>query len=139
MAGRVLAAFVHVVDEHDQSVVLVPGTQVPAWAASQITNPKAYVRKESAPVEAPVRVAEPVAPAPPVAPVTEPTTTPETETPPASDGKAVESGKPYGERSFPELQVALKSRGLSAQGNTKTLIARLEADDRDKAAEGTEG
>lgn len=40
--ARVLAAFVHVWGEEGRQVALAPGTEVPAWAVSQVTNPKAY-------------------------------------------------------------------------------------------------
>lgn len=45
-----------------------------------------------------------------------------------------ESDKKYVERGFQSLRAAAKARDLSGEGNTETLIARLEADDRDRAA-----
>lgn len=41
----------------------------------------------------------------------------------------------YSALSFPDLQGLAKTRGLSGAGNTATLIARLEADDRDNTKE----
>ncbi|WP_228973394.1 hypothetical protein [Streptomyces sp. DH12] len=37
-----LATVVHVTDDKGVSHVLTPADEVPAWAASQITNPKAW-------------------------------------------------------------------------------------------------
>lgn len=45
-----------------------------------------------------------------------------------------ESDKKYADRGFQALRAAAKARDLSGEGNTETLIARLEADDRDRAA-----
>jgi hypothetical protein len=49
-----LAAFVHVTDDKGMSHVFGPADEVPAWAASKITNPKAWAEPPSA-----SRLAEP--------------------------------------------------------------------------------
>lgn len=157
---KVLRAFVHVVGADGYSVALAPGTIVPAEYADQITNPAAFnvVEGESeTPEPTPVTPEPtPVAPEPtpvtpeptpvtpdggdtppweatPVAPAVDPAATDEgaeaVETPAVEATPAVEVA--YGELSFRDLQETAKSRGLSGQGNTETLIARLEADDRE--------
>jgi hypothetical protein len=42
-----LAAIVHVVDEDGVSHAFTPADEVPAWAASKITNPKAWAEAPS--------------------------------------------------------------------------------------------
>lgn len=44
-----------------------------------------------------------------------------------------EHGTLIAERSYKSLQVAAKARGLKADGNQDALVARLEADDRERA------
>lgn len=58
-----LATFVHVTDDKGASHVFGPADEVPAWAASKITNPKAWAEAppsanrlaDPAPVTAPVK------------------------------------------------------------------------------------
>lgn len=57
-----LAAYVHVTDEEGRSHIFSPADEVPAWAASKITNPKAWVE---APVSSVSRLTELVPPKPP--------------------------------------------------------------------------
>jgi len=47
---------------------------------------------------------------------------------------AAEDGE-HSALAFPALQARVKARGLKADGNTQTLVARLEAHDRDLAAD----
>jgi len=56
-----LATFVHVTTNEGVSHVFTPADEVPAWAASKITNPKAWEVPPSA-----SRLAEPTPPAAPV-------------------------------------------------------------------------
>ena len=44
-----------------------------------------------------------------------------------------EADKVYAERAYRSLQAAAKARGLKGDGDQATLVARLEADDRDRA------
>lgn len=46
MPGR-LRTHVHVTDEHGQSHVFTPHDQIPDWAATRITNPKAWAEGEN--------------------------------------------------------------------------------------------
>lgn len=46
-----------------------------------------------------------------------------------------EHGTPLAERAYNSLQKAAKLRGLNASGNQEVLLARLEADDRERADE----
>lgn len=105
--ARVLSATVHVYQEDGTVMVLSPGDVVPDWAKSQVSNPAAFVDDGTNEREA--------------------------DTAPSSDS-VPESREPYGDRKHSDLQVALKSRDLSAQGDKATLIARLEADDRERYA-----
>lgn len=122
--GRKLASYVSVVGEDGNAVLLAPGTRVPEWAREQITNPKAFGDiADDAEGES---------------------TSTTTGTPSAADDQTgavpepdPEADKAYADREYRSLQTAAKNRGLSAAGDTPTLIARLEADDREKAALGT--
>lgn len=105
--ARVLSAHVHVYKEDGTVTVLLPGETVPSWAKAQVTNPAAFVDNGTDETEA----------------VT--ATTSDTATEPIGD---------YDAMTFSDLQGALKKRTLSAQGDKGTLIARLEADDRDNTA-----
>jgi hypothetical protein len=62
-----LASIVHVTDEKGQSIAFGPDDEVPAWAASKITNPKAWEtppeQEDTSHVSA---LASPPATAPPV-------------------------------------------------------------------------
>ncbi len=42
-----LATYVHVMDDEGRSTVYGPDDEVPAWAASKITNPKAWAEAPS--------------------------------------------------------------------------------------------
>lgn len=46
MAGRQLAAYVHLNDEAGRVHTFGPGDEVPSWAAKKITNPKAWAEPE---------------------------------------------------------------------------------------------
>lgn len=48
---RRLRSFVFVQDEHGNSVTFGPDDAVPSWAATQITNPKAWIDGADAPAE----------------------------------------------------------------------------------------
>ncbi|MFJ6636563.1 hypothetical protein ACIQMR_35145 [Streptomyces sp. NPDC091376] len=54
-----LAAIVHVTDENGVSHAFTPADEVPAWAASKITNPKAWAE---APEVSASRLTEPAPP-----------------------------------------------------------------------------
>ena len=130
--ARVLAAFVHVVDEDGNPVVLTPGTTVPAWAKAQVTNPAAFAaggEQESDAGEAPTPEKEPETE--PEKPLEVSETAPE----PVEVPESPAPEKPIEDMSFGELQAAAKSRGLSGAGTKNALIASLEADDREKAAD----
>lgn len=104
--ARLLAVFVHVVGEDGENVVLAPGSKVPGWAKDQVTNPKAFASTGDDKDE---------------------------DTAPAA--VADDLAGEYEDESFSVLQSIAKARSLSGQGNKAALVARLEADDREKAAE----
>lgn len=115
--SRALAAYVHVVGEDGQPVVLAPGTEVPAWAKDQVTNPLCYADGAS-----PEAVAEAQAA----------TKEPETVKADMADGKG-DADAGYSARKAADLKQIAGERGLSAEGTKDELVARLEADDREKA------
>lgn len=132
--ARVLAAFVHVVDEDGNTAVLAPGTTVPAWAKAQVTNPAAFVAGGE---QEPDADEAPTTEKPDEVPETEPEPVEVLEVAPEPvevlETPAPE--KPIEDMSFGELQAAAKSRGLSGAGTKNALVASLEADDREKAAD----
>lgn len=166
MAGRKLAADVHVIGEDGQAVVLPGGTKAPKWALEQITNPacfvdendeqgsdeaeaeaaaKAQAATDAAAAEAAAKDADAAA-AQAAADAAAAQVQADADAKAAADAKeaaekaaaeaeAAKGAVDYASIKFPELQALVKSRGLSAAGNTETLIARLEADDRDKSKE----
>lgn len=134
MTVKVLAAHVHVQDEDGNPVLLLPGTEVPAEYAGQVTNPACFIEVEAdeavvvtvtaaaAQSDASVEVVEvaTVEPVAPVAPVVA-----------VASGPAPLAPADYADAAFKALQVEAKRRGLSGVGKAETLIARLEADDRE--------
>lgn len=131
MSGlRVAAAHFHVRDADGAVVKFAPGDVIPAELAAKITNPAAFASLEEVPatIAPPATPAAPVVPVPPVAP---PVT-------PAADGAAGIAPDAYEESGFKELQAEAKRRGLSGVGKKETLIARLEASDREAGDEPVE-
>lgn len=145
--GRVLVSDVHVTDKTGNVVVLATGSELPDWAEKLVTNPAAFgddvaTAPTPAPTPAPAAVeptdeevaakveAERLAAEADVARLAA-----EAAAQGSGDKTAVEA---YGELQFPALQALAKGRGLSGAGNAATLIARLEADDRDTAAKAAE-
>jgi hypothetical protein len=126
--AKVFAKYVHVEGENGDTVSFVPGDKLPDWAVSKVTNPACFVDSGDKPesdetVEATTETAPPEMEA--------------ESTEPAEDVIAV-PGRGWDSLSFPELQAAAKSRDLSGAGNTETLIARLNAADKDDAIEAAE-
>jgi colicin import membrane protein len=57
----------------------------------------------------------------------------ESETPAYDPSTEPEHGTAYVDRAYASVQAAAKARGLNAAGTADTIIARLEADDRERA------
>jgi hypothetical protein len=120
--GRVLKHDVHVVHDRNQVTVLRAGDEVPEKFAALVVNEKAFV--ETAEDETTATAATEVAPAGAIV-----------ETTGGDDTTALVA--PYDEKLSKDALVAeLTRRELPTSGNKPELIARLEADDRDKAAGG---
>ncbi len=147
MTDRILATDVHVHLE-DGTVVLEAGTVFDEKYAEFVTNPACFIGDEPAPEPTP-------APAEPteaeVAAAAAKVTADAAAAKAKADADALAAagnGTPavvtpvvtpaaevvdYSTIGFPALQALAKTRELSGAGNTAALIARLEADDRDKA------
>jgi hypothetical protein len=117
---KVAASYLHLLGEDGQPVVLTPGQVIPEAIAHRVTNPAAFTVIEEAPVAPPADAGTPTADA---------------GTPTADAGTPEVAAPSYEDKAFADLQATAKSRGLSGAGTVAVLIARLEADDREKAAE----
>lgn len=145
---RRLRAAVPLVGESGETVILRPGDEVPAWAWSQIRNPRAWEEVPD-PEPAPAPAQETPAPAVPVVvPTVEDTPAPEPDPVPADDGsdEASDGGT---EPDGPDYQAMTKTQLLAIiaerndagesipkDGNKADLIDALEA--ADQGGEGAE-
>lgn len=144
---KIATKHIHVEGVTGDYVSLIPGDRIPAELEDRVTNPKAFTEHEDgadipaivSPEDDDHRVVDGAASVEDLV-AREPAGTDQSEqTPPPYDPTTeAEADKPYAERAFKHLQEAAKARGLSGAGNADTLVARLEADDRDRAAGTTE-
>jgi hypothetical protein len=134
---RLAKGAIHLTGPDGFPFVIPEGARIPAEYEARVTNPRAYEEVE---VEAEALTpgpAEPTSPAAPSAPAGGEDDGSTPPPPPAADydpSTEDEADKPYREREYRSLQSAAKARDLSGQGSGDVLIARLEADDRDRAA-----
>ena len=141
--GKVLIAHVHVADEAGVSHAFAPGDKLPKWAEERVTNPAAFesasgktatdettavAAAAAGAAESSIATAAAAAAATGTGESTPPATTPPVD-PPAGEPTFTE----YAGVEFKALQTEAKHRGLSGAGNTEALVARLTADDRDRA------
>ena len=123
--GRVLKHDVHVVHDRNQVTVLRAGDEVPEKFAELVVNEKAF--REAAEDESTATAATEVAPAGATVVTT------------GGDTSSTGLSAPYDEKLAKDVLVAeLTRRELPTSGNKPELIARLEVDDRDKAAGGSD-
>lgn len=120
---KVATRYVHVPGGVEGVTVFKPGDIIPAEFADQVTNPGAFEVLADATATPVTATGAPSGDGGGDAPP--PATEQSTEVP--------EADLPYDERKFASLQAVAKARGLSGAGKAEELVARLEADDREKA------